>query len=225
MTTDSTAGRKVTVTFDNGPTPGITDGVLDVLAERGIRATFFVVGSKLRQPRGRDLARRAVAEGHRVGHHTMTHTVLLGAAKDAEAAIKSEIADLAPELEEFDAGEKLYRPYAAGGVLDQQVFSRAALRYLAANGYTCVLWNSVPHDWDDPVGWVERALDDVSKQTWTVVVLHDVDTGAMAHLPRFLDELSARGVEIVPEFPDSCLPIRAGQTTETLSRLTMETAP
>jgi peptidoglycan/xylan/chitin deacetylase (PgdA/CDA1 family) len=38
--TTSTARRKVTVTFDNGPTPGITDGVLDVLAERGIRATF-----------------------------------------------------------------------------------------------------------------------------------------------------------------------------------------
>src|ERR1039458_9966508 len=134
----STARRKVTLTFDNGPTPGVTDGVLDVLAERGIRASFFVIGTRLRQHGGRGLARRAVAEGHRIGHHTTTHTVLLGTAGDAEAAVQSEIADLAPELEEFDAGDKLYRPYAAGGILDHHVFSPTALQYLQAHAYTCV---------------------------------------------------------------------------------------
>ena len=77
MTTGTTA-RRVTLTFDNGPTPGVTDQVLDVLADRAAPAYFFVVGSRLRQPGGRDLVRRAVAEGHRIGHHTTTHTVLLG---------------------------------------------------------------------------------------------------------------------------------------------------
>jgi peptidoglycan-N-acetylglucosamine deacetylase len=215
---------KLSLTFDNGPTPGITDAVLDILADRHLRATFFVVGSQLRRPGGRDLARRAVAEGHRIGHHSMTHTILLGAAADPEAAVVSEIADLAPELEEFEDGEKLYRPYAAGGVLDRRVFSAAAVRYLAAHRYTCVLWSSVPHDWDDPLGWVDRALTDVSVQPWTVVVLHDLDTGAMAQLPRFLDELAALGVEIAADFPESCLPIRAGRVHQDLSSLTMETA-
>jgi peptidoglycan/xylan/chitin deacetylase (PgdA/CDA1 family) len=222
--TTSPPERKLTLTFDNGPTPGITDRVLDVLAARRIAATFFVVGSRLRQSGGRELARRALAEGHRVGHHTTTHTVLLGTAADAEAAVQAEIADLAPEMEEFDAGDKLYRPYAAGGVLDHQVFSETALRYLQSHGYTCVLWNSVPHDWDDPVGWVDRALADVAGQHWTVMVLHDVDTGAMAQLPRFLDELAVRGTEVVPDFPDSCLPIRAGRVQQPLSHLTMEAA-
>jgi hypothetical protein len=95
---------------------------------------------------------------------------------------------------------------------------------LQAHGYTCVLWNSVPHDWDDPVGWVERALTDVTGQAWTVVVLHDIDSGAMAQLPRFLDELAARNVTIVPDFPESCTPIRAGQATQPLSHLTKEAA-
>ena len=227
MTTPSfrTSGgtsHQVALTFDNGPTPGVTEQVLDVLADRSLTASFFVIGTALRNPAGKELARRAFTEGHRIGHHTMTHTVLLGDADDAEEAVRSEIAALAPDLEEFDAGTRLYRPYAAGGVLDHHVFSHASLRYLQAHGHTCVLWNSVPHDWDDPVGWVDRALVDVARQAWTVVVLHDIDTGAMDQLPRFLDELAAREVAIVPDFPESCLPIRAGQATQPLSHLTME---
>jgi peptidoglycan/xylan/chitin deacetylase (PgdA/CDA1 family) len=224
MTTNGT-GRKVTLTFDNGPTRGITDQVLDVLAERGVVAYFFVVGSKLRQPGARDLVRRAVAQGHRIGHHTTTHTTLLGEADDAQAVVQSEIADLAPELEEFDGSNKLYRPYAAGGILDQNVFSHAAVQFLQAHEYTCVLWNSVPHDWDGPDSWVDRALADVMRRPWTVVVLHDIDTGAMAHLPAFLDELSARDIQITQDLPDSCVPIRAGQVMRPLSHLIKETTP
>jgi peptidoglycan-N-acetylglucosamine deacetylase len=210
----------VSLTFDNGPTAGVTGYVLDVLAERGVSATFFVIGTALRAPQGKTLIRRALAEGHRIGHHTMTHSILLGDAAEPTAAVQSEIAALAPDMEEFDAGAKLFRPYAAGGVLDHHVFSAAALEYLEAHGYTCVLWNSVPHDWDDPGGWVDRALADIMSQASTVVVLHDVDTGAMVQLPRFLDGLSARNVEIVPDFPSSCLPIRDGIAVQSLTHLT-----
>ncbi|MCU4186204.1 polysaccharide deacetylase family protein [Acidiferrimicrobium sp. IK] len=211
--------RRISLTFDNGPTPGVTDAVLDVLAARGVPATFFVVGANLRRPGGRDLVRRACREGHRIGHHTTTHTVLLGAAVDAEAAVDTEIAALAAELTEFDGDEKLYRPYAAGGVLDRQVLSAAALRYLQDHRYTCVLWNSVPHDWDDPDGWVERALADAEAGPWTVVVLHDVDSGAMAHLGSFIDELRRRDIDIVQDLPDSCVPISRGEIRVSLDHL------
>ena len=63
----------VTLTFDNGPAPGTTESVLDVLAERGIAATFFVVGTMLEAPGARALAERAAAEGHWIGNHSMTH--------------------------------------------------------------------------------------------------------------------------------------------------------
>lgn len=219
--------KRVTLTFDNGPTPGVTDKVLDVLAERQVPATFFVVGSQLRQPGGRALATRAVAEGHRLGHHTATHTVLLGAAQDPDAAVAAEIAAIEPEIDELagtseTAGERLFRPYAAGGVLDRQVFSPAAVRYLEQHRYTCVLWNSLPRDWEDPQGWAATALADVARTDWTTVVIHDVDTGAMAQLPEFLDGLAATGAEIVPGFPDSCIPIKQGQLLQSLSHLTTE---
>jgi peptidoglycan/xylan/chitin deacetylase (PgdA/CDA1 family) len=217
--------RHVTLTFDNGPTPGITERVLDILAERGVPATFFVVGSQVRQSGGRDLARRAVAHGHRVGHHTATHTVLLGDAPDAAAAVESEIAAFAGEVMEICPAEKLFRPYAAGGVLDRRVFSQEAITFLRENNYTCVLWNSVPRDWEDPTGWVDRALADVRRQPWTVVVLHDVDTGAMRALPRFLDALADMGASVAAGYPDSCLPIKEGRVQTSLSHLTKETVP
>ncbi|HEY1988607.1 MAG TPA: polysaccharide deacetylase family protein, partial [Acidimicrobiales bacterium] len=87
----------VSLTFDNGPWPGVTDAVLDELAQRDLPATFFVVGNRL-VGEGLDLARRAVAEGHRLGNHTYTHTLLLGAAEDAAAAVAAEIEPAAAKL-------------------------------------------------------------------------------------------------------------------------------
>jgi peptidoglycan/xylan/chitin deacetylase (PgdA/CDA1 family) len=208
----------VSLTFDNGPCPGVTDAVLDELARRGLPATFFVVGDRL-VGEGLDLARRAVAEGHRLGNHTHTHTLLLGAAEDPAAAVVAEIEPAAARLAGLDGEEKLFRPYAAGGVLDHRVLNPAAVSYLVAHEYTCVLWNSLPRDWEDPDGWVERACADVAGQSWAVVVLHDVGTGAMKQLPRFLDVLADMEAEVRPDFPESCLPIRRGSIEQDLSSL------
>ncbi|WP_033292436.1 polysaccharide deacetylase family protein [Amycolatopsis jejuensis] len=217
--------KRVTLTFDNGPTPGVTEQVLDALAHHSARATFFVVGSQLRQPGGRELAERAAAEGHRIGHHTATHTLQLGVAEDAEAAVRTEIAAVEPDVDTVAGtsathGERLFRPYAAGGVLDKRVFSTAAIRYLQEHHYTCVLWNTVPRDWEDPTGWVETALAAVARTEWPVVVLHDLATGAMTRLPEFLDGLAALGAETVTEYPGSCVPIKQGRLQFSLSHLT-----
>jgi peptidoglycan/xylan/chitin deacetylase (PgdA/CDA1 family) len=217
--------RRVTLTFDNGPTPGVTDKVLDVLAAHRAPATFFVVGTQLQKPGGLALARRAAAEGHRIGHHTATHMLQLGAAEDPEAAVAAEITAIEHDIDALartseTEGERLFRPNAAGGVLDKRVFSPQAVRYLQQHRYTCVLWNCLPRDWEDPTGWDEQALADVARTDWSVVVVHDLDTGAMDRLPAFLDGLAAMDVEIVPEFPDSCLPIKQGRLQQSLSHLT-----
>ena len=76
----------LTLTFDNGPEPGVTPRVLDILRERGIKATFFVIGEKLGDPERHKLAVRAHGEGHWIGNHTFTHTVPLGQQHDPDAA-------------------------------------------------------------------------------------------------------------------------------------------
>ncbi|WP_329240173.1 polysaccharide deacetylase family protein [Actinoallomurus sp. NBC_01490] len=225
MSNEGTSRRRVTLTFDNGPYPGVTDVVLDVLAAHRVTAAFFVVGEQLRQPGGRELAQRAVAEGHRIGHHTATHTLQLGAAEDADAAVAAEIVAVEHDIDTLAGaseteGERLFRPYAAGGVLDSRVFSSAAVRYLQDHRYTCVLWNVLPRDWEYLTDWPDRALAEIARNDWSVVIVHDMPTGAMAKLPAFLEGLDALGVDVVADFPDSCVPIKQGQLKHSLSHLT-----
>lgn len=212
---------RLTMTFDNGPTPKVTEYVLDVLAERAIRATFFVVGRDLQQPGRRALARRAAAAGHWHGNHTMTHSVQLG---DGDARLaEHEIGDSQQVLGDLARPERLFRPWGDGRISDR-ILSRAAVDYLCAGGYTLALWNCVPRDWEDPRGWVDRALAALEQQDWTLLVLHDQDTGAMASLERFLDLALARGTEIVQDLPTACTPIREGEVVGPIDHLYRHTA-
>lgn len=199
----------VTLTFDNGPAPGTTDVVLDLLAERELLATFFVVGRELERRGARALAERAAAEGHWIGNHSLTHRTPLGDDPDPRGA-EREIHGCQALLGDLAHERRFFRPFGGGGVLGPHLFSGAAVDLLRDGGYTCVLWSSVPHDWDDPEGWVDTALADVDAQEHAVVVLHDLPTGAMAALPRFLDELERREVDVVQDFPASVVPIAGG---------------
>ena len=194
----------VTLTFDNGPHPGTTAAVLDVLAERGIAASFFVVGDMLRRDGARELAERAVAEGHWIGNPTLTHTTPLGDDPDPAYA-RREIEDAQALLGDLAHERKFFRPAGGGGHLGPHLLSPAAKQILRDGGYTTVLWSSVPRDWEDPEGWVDTALADIERLDHAVVVLHDLPTGAMAALPRFLDMLDTRRCEIVQEFPPDVL--------------------
>jgi peptidoglycan/xylan/chitin deacetylase (PgdA/CDA1 family) len=68
---DRTAGRSVLLTFDDGPHPEVTPGVLDRLRSHGALAVFFVVGNRI--PRAPEMLARTTAEGHLIGNHTYDH--------------------------------------------------------------------------------------------------------------------------------------------------------
>ncbi len=67
----NTNEKVVYLTFDDGPTPEVTDWVLDVLIDYDAKATFFMVGDQVRKYP--ELAHRVIDEGHSVGNHTRTH--------------------------------------------------------------------------------------------------------------------------------------------------------
>jgi peptidoglycan-N-acetylglucosamine deacetylase len=199
----------LTLTFDNGPEPDVTPGVLDVLARKGIKTTFFVIGQKIADPARHTLAERAHAEGHWIGNHTYTHKLPLGCNPDPDIAEK-EIARTQALIGALARTERLFRPFGGGGYLSDCLLTRACVQHLTAGGYTCVLWNAIPRDWDDPDGWVDRALEQCRLQDWTLMVLHDLPTGAMRHLGRFLDLAQEAGARIRQDFPPACVPIRSG---------------
>ena len=215
---------RLTLTFDNGPHPPTTETVLDVLGERGIRATFFVVGDRLMRPGARGVAVDARAAGHWIGNHSMHHTVPLGADPDPAHAL-AEIVDAEEVIGDLACATPLFRPFGGGGVLGHHLLSAGAVAHLMAARYTVVTWTSVPRDWEEPVAWVDRALGDVAANDWTVLVLHDLPTGAMDGLGSFLDRATDAGTEIVQEFPEATLPIVAGVQRHDLAAISAVAAP
>ena len=208
---------QVTLTFDNGPESQATPLVLDCLARHGVKSTFFVLGQKVSTPDGLNLARRASREGYWIGNHTWSHVGRLGEGT-REAA-----------LQEFERTEQalswidrrvqpvpLFRPRGGAGRLGRGLLHPAVVDRLTLGGYTCVLWNSVPGDYRDPDGWMDRALADCRTREWSLVVLHDLPNGAMRHLDSFLQKLREDGHQFTQEFPPECTPIVGGKIVQPL---------
>jgi peptidoglycan-N-acetylglucosamine deacetylase len=200
----------ITLSFDNGPEPEATPAVLDVLARRNIKATFFVIGRKLEDPARRALAERAQREGHWIGNHTYTHATPLGLSASPDVA-EQEIGRTQRAIGPLAHPDRLFRPFGGGGNLDRRLLNRAVLDYLVHGRYTLVLWSAIPRDWEAPEDWVERALGQCRARAWTLIVLHDLPTGAMAHLDRFIGAAGEAGARFRQEFPPDCVPIVRGE--------------
>ena len=200
----------ITLTFDNGPTEAVTQHVLATLARHHIAATFCVLGHKIASREGRALAERAHAEGHWIANHSWSHRTPLGLMADPAEAV-GEIADTQRVLGALAHPDRLFRPFGGGGHLDQRLLQPAVVDYLCAGGFTLLLWNAIPRDWADPDGWVQTALGQCRAQDHTQIVLHDLPTGAMAHLDRFITLAKAEGARFTQEFAPGCTPIIAGR--------------
>jgi len=204
----------LTLSFDNGPEPDVTPAVLDILARRNLRATFFVIGEKLARPERHALAERARAEGHWIGNHSYTHSTPLGLRSEEELAAH-EIGRTQELIGPLAHPHKLFRPFGGGGEIGPHLFNSDVIEYLQRERFTCVLWNAIPRDWDDPDGWIETALAQCrsqpnTKTNWTLMVLHDLPTGAMRHLDLFLGKVGEAGGRIRQDFPPDCVPMVDG---------------
>lgn len=200
---------RLTLTFDNGPTPGVTENVLAALAERDLRATFFVVGASLSaSAEARDLTAEAALRGHWIGNHTLGHLAPFGEWDDGAAAV-DQIADMADLLGPLATSPKLFRP-TGHGEIGPHLFNRPVVDHLCALDYTVVLWNVFVRDSKQPDGWADRALAAIGHRPWDVLVAHDVAHGDMTQLPALLDTVLARGITVEQSFPPDVLPIVDG---------------
>ena len=215
--------NKLTLTFDNGPSIEATPSVLDVLDQRGLHAWFCVIGKSLATPEAHQLVTETISRGHRIVNHSLTHHRPLGDDPSDQHA-QREIVEMHSLMDDTlgDWGDRWFRPFGRGGELGPHLFSDASLATLTELSYSVLLWNSVPRDWEDPLGWVETALADVITQDHTVLVLHDLPTGAMNRLPEFLDKVDQLGVEITNDVPDECVLMRSGEETLALRTALIE---
>jgi peptidoglycan-N-acetylglucosamine deacetylase len=186
----------VALTFDDGPDPVATPRFINVLADRGVRATFFLLGSQVsKTPR---LAADIADAGHEIGVHGWRHRYL---------PLRGPIAtydDLASAQEIIAAttgvNPWLFRP-------PYGVLSTAALISARRLGLTPVLWSAWGREWV-PGSTAETVRDTLSVGLagGATVLLHDSDAtsppgswkAALGALPKLLDECERRGLQVGP---------------------------
>ena len=212
---DCRKAKCIALTFDAGPSEH-TPALLKILAEKKVRVTFFLLGHN-HVDKYPDLVRQMGQNGNVLGNHTWTHGTPLGTRPGAETA-EAEVTRTQDLLGPLAHPDKLFRPHG-GGRIGPQLLSPEVAGLLRAGGYTCVLWTSVPGDYRDPDGWVEPALADCASRPWTVMVLHDLPNGAMAHLGRFLDAARDARARFRQDFPADCIPILRGEARAGLEGL------
>lgn len=210
---------KITLTIDNGPHAEETPKVLSVLAQRDIKAHFFVVGAQADKPGSLGILEQIICQGHVVGNHTWSHRIPFGDNRDPNA-VADEVIRAEQLLAPYMGDTKLFRPFGGGGRLDACLFSPSLITYLCEQKYTCALWDNVPRDWEDLDGWVETALANITPDSWSVVVVHDYLVGNGLRIGNFIDAARQAGHEFVSEISPQCLPIVDGVVMQDLSAWT-----
>ncbi len=160
--------KEIFLTFDDGPSTKVTGAILDVLKEERTPATFFAVGEHI--PGRREILQRAVAEGHSVGVHSMTHVYKEIYASDA--SLLKDVADCAAAIEEATGVKPTLYRFPYGG--ERRKRQRALIE---AQGYTVVGWNAECGDGiakDATAESIfETAVRTAGKKRRVVLLLHD----------------------------------------------------
>lgn len=186
----------VALTFDDGPDPDWTPAILDILKSKGIKATFFVVGTEAeRYP---EIIERIVAEGHEIGNHTFTHPNL---AEAPASLIKLEL-NATQRLIESLTGRSttLFRPPYNADSRPANLQELLPIGIAQSLGYMTVLENVDPRDWQKPNKnkLLERVKDELPRGN--IILLHDGGgdrSATVEALPKILDYLKERGNRVV----------------------------
>jgi len=178
------ADRAVVLTFDDGPVPGHTTRILDILAEADAVATFYPLGVEAR--RHPELIRAIAEAGHEVGNHTDTHPHFNDAPPEV---IEREMTDAQATLTRLlgQAPTTFRAPYFECTDVAAQVAARLG---------TAVIGNSVyPGDWK-PEATADELFHAATHRTGSgdILLFHDRSAAMLDALPRILAELRRMGL-------------------------------
>ncbi|MGI6575093.1 MAG: polysaccharide deacetylase family protein [bacterium] len=177
---------KVALTFDDGPYPERTEQYLKVLAEYGVKATFFVVGERVEiYP---EQLQSIYAQGCEIGSHSWDHSRLDKAQPQVSMA---DLEKVRKSVYRFTGQDiKFVRP-------PYGCYSQALIDAASELGQHLVLWNVDPRDWEDPKPEeiVSRVMGQV--KPGSIIILHEGKKNTLEALPVIIEKLRERGLEPV----------------------------
>lgn len=177
----------IALTFDDGPSHGLTDRVIAALDKVGGKGTFFMVGSRI-SGANEQTVKTMYANGHELGNHTFAHVAITKQSEaqraDAMAATNNRIRALT------GVSPKVFRPpYGA--------VNQAAKATIGAQGMSSVLWSVDTLDWKykDTNRVVNYILSNV--KDGDIVLMHDIHPTTVAAAEIVIPELVKRGYQLV----------------------------
>jgi peptidoglycan-N-acetylglucosamine deacetylase len=195
--------KKLALTFDDGPDPDWTPAILDILKEKKVTATFFMIGSAMEAHPG--LVQRVLADGHEIGNHTYTHPDL---SDTPAAAVRLEL-NATQRLFQALTGRsmRLFRPPYLGDAEPSDADEIVPVEIAQSLGYITIGTHVDTLDWMMPP--VPQMMKDVMREVedpspyirGNIILLHDSGgdrSQTVALLPTLIDTLQARGYSFVP---------------------------
>ncbi|HUX47032.1 MAG TPA: polysaccharide deacetylase family protein [Desulfosporosinus sp.] len=180
----NTQEKVIALTFDDGPDPIDTPAVLDILKEKNVRATFFVLGQAAQA--NPNLLKRIVDEGHEIENHSFDHDY-------QQRHLVEEIKQTDHEVF-VSTGVHTYFYRPPGGFL-----SKSQLETVKKNGFIVALWSVDSKDWRNP--GVKQIVDNVIKNVFpgAIILMHDGGyqrTQTVNALGPIIDALRDRGYRL-----------------------------
>ena len=173
----------IALTFDDGPRKATTEKLLDGLKERGVKATFFVIGKNIEGNEA--LLERMQAEGHLIGNHTYSHVQL--SAVDAQKAYEEVVKTNEIISDITGAQPKYIRP----------PYGTYSNNLLMKINMTPVMWSVDPDDWN--TSNTQQIVQSVVKNAkcGDIILLHDIYDTSVAAALEIVDQLQAKGFVFV----------------------------
>ena len=180
-------GPYIAMTFDDGPSPETTPRLLDILKQRNIKATFFMIGQNAE--RNPAIVKRILAEGHEIGNHSWTHPQL---SKLSDDRVTEEINKTQNAIKDASGYTPvlLRPPYGAITARQKEWIEKQF-------GLSVIIWSVDPFDWKRPGASVieQRILS--GARPGAIVLSHDIHKQTVDAMPATLDALAAKGFKFV----------------------------
>lgn len=173
----------IAITFDDGPGYKTTAKLLDGLAERNVKATFFLIGNKVEQ--NKEIVERMYNEGHLIGNHTYSHVDLACVGNSSALQEIQKTNELIKSITGEDV--KYIRP----------PFGKYNDRLIYNVNMTPVLWSVDPDDWKttDVSHVVELVVNNAG--CGDIILLHDIYDSSVTAALEIIDRLQAKGFVFV----------------------------
>ena len=175
--------KLVALTFDDGPVPGSTELILDVLEEHDVKATFFVLGQMVEEYP--DIAKRIVDEGHEIANHTYSHPEMT---KLSDEGLRYEIGHTQSLIQEHTGTwPRAFRP--PYGASNQYVRDTVGIRE--------VMWNIDTMDWQTRNSDLITNSVMTSVQDGSLILMHDIVDATPQAVVNLMDNLDHDEFEFV----------------------------